>query len=301
MRRVAHVPMAAILLILGSVLCFTLLDAITKYMTRLYPVPILVWARHTVQLIAMVLWLGPTMGLDLVRTRRPGAQVIRGGLLLLSSFCFVTALRSLPLAEATSINYSTPVLVVVMAVVFLHERLTRARIAFVVSGVAGMLLIVRPGTAVFQSAALFAIASAFSYATYQIMTRQLAGENPRVLLFYPALIGSAVMTALTPTFDWPQSMPWPHVVLIIAGGLLGTFGHFLFILAFRHGPASALTPITYMQLVWATMIGWLAFNDFPDAWTIAGMAVITGSGLLIALHERRRALLAAGAEPVSVD
>ena len=300
MRRVAHVPMVAVLLILGSVLCFTLLDAITKYMTRLYPVPVLVWARHTVQLVAMLVWLGPTMRLDLVRTGRPLEQMIRGSLLLLSSFCFVTALRSLPLAEATSINYSTPVLVVAMAVIFLHERLTRPRIAFVVAGVAGMLLIVRPGTAVFQSAALFALASAFSYATYQIMTRQLAGENPRVLLFYPALIGSAIMTVLAPTFDWPREMPWAHVAFIIIGGLLGTFGHFLFILAFRHGPASALTPFTYMQLVWATMIGWFAFNDFPDAWTIAGMAVITGSGLLIALHERRRAL-GAGGGPPSVD
>jgi len=300
MRRVAQVPMAAVFLIMGSVLCFTLLDTITKYMTRHYPVPVLVWVRHTVQLVAMLLWLGPTMRLGLFRTWHPLQQMIRGCLLLLSSLCFVIALRSLPLAEATAINYSTPVLVVLMAVVLLDERLTRPRVAFVVAGMAGMLLIVRPGTAVFQGAALFALASAVSYASYQIMTRQLAGEDPRVLLFYPGLIGSAIMTALSPTFEWPASMPWWHVGLIVTGGLLGTFGHFLFILAFRHAPASALTPFTYMQLVWATLIGWFAFSDFPDAWTIAGMAVITGSGLLIALHERRFAERPP-AEPPAVD
>ena len=83
--------------------------------------------------------------------------------------------------------------------------------------------------------------------------------------------------------------PWVDWALIIAGGLMGTLGHLLFILAFQRGPASALTPYTYVHLVWATLSGWLVFGSFPDVWTLAGMAVITGSGLLIALHERRRA------------
>jgi drug/metabolite transporter (DMT)-like permease len=79
------------------------------------------------------------------------------------------------------------------------------------------------------------------------------------------------------------------VALIVAGGLFGTLGHFLFILAFRHAPASAITPFTYMQLVWATLAGWVLYSHFPDATAIAGMLVIAGSGLAIALFERRRA------------
>ena len=129
----------------------------------------------------------------------------------------------------------------------------------------------------------------------------LAGEDSRVLLFYPALVGTLMMTALLPWFGigvddaldaTSRSSPWR--------GVLGTVGHFLFILAFQRAPASALTPFTYMQLVWATLIGWLAFGNFPDAWTLAGMAVIGGSGLLLALHERRRAKGAAP-EPTAVD
>jgi drug/metabolite transporter (DMT)-like permease len=84
-------------------------------------------------------------------------------------------------------------------------------------------------------------------------------------------------------------MPWTHMVLIVVCGLLGTLGHFLFILAFRHAPASAITPFTYMQLVWATLVGWIVYRHFPDGYAIAGMAVIAASGLMIALHERRRA------------
>jgi drug/metabolite transporter (DMT)-like permease len=287
--RHAHVPTSAILFITSSVLCFTILDTITKFTTQRYAIPMLVWARYSVQLVAMLLWLGPSMRFDLLRTQRLPLQLFRALLLLASSLLFVTALGSLPLAEATALNYSTPIIVVVMARLILGERMTPARIASVVAGVAGMLLIVRPGSDVFRGAALFGLGAAIFYASYQITTRMMAGENPRVLLFYPAIIGTLIMSILAPGFEWPESMPWTHVLLIIVGGLFGTLGHFLFILAFRHAPASALTPFTYIQLVWAMLLGWLFYRDFPDGWAVAGMAVIAGSGLLMTLHERRRA------------
>jgi drug/metabolite transporter (DMT)-like permease len=83
-------------------------------------------------------------------------------------------------------------------------------------------------------------------------------------------------------------------------GVLGTVGHFLFILAFQRAPASALTPFTYVQLVFATLIGWLVFGNFPGSLTLTGMAIIACSGLLLTWHERRRALLAPS-EPTAID
>jgi len=299
--RHGHVPTSAVLLIIGSVLCFTLLDTITKFTTRLYPVPVLVWARYLVQLVAMLLWLGPSMRTSLLHTRRLPLQLVRGALLLFSSILFVNALAALPLADATAINYSTPVMVVLLAVLILRERMTHARVAFVVAGIAGMLLIVQPGSDVFHGASLYAIGAACCYAVYQILTRLLAGEDPRVLLFYPAVLGTVIMSVLAPGFDWPASMPWQHAALIVIGGVVGTAGHFLFILAFRHAPASALTPFTYMQLVWATLLGWLVYHEFPNAYTLVGMAVIAVSGLLITLHERRRAQQVALPDPITVD
>ena len=300
MRHHAHVPLSAILLIVGSALSFTVLDAIVKYLTQSYPVPLLVWARYAAQALVMLLWLAPSMGRGMLRTRQPRLQIARAALLPFSSLCFFTALKYLPLAEATAINFSTPVLVVVLAVYFLGERMTHSRIAFVVTGAAGMLLIVRPGSAVFQGAALFALGAAVFYGVFQILTRKLAAEDPRVTLFYPALVGTAIMTVVLPWFWGDVAMPWTHVALVVASGLLGTFGHFLFILAFQRGPASALTPFTYTQLIWATLIGWGVFGSLPDAWTLAGMAVIAVSGLLIALHERRRALRSVQ-EPPAID
>ena len=300
MRAHAHVPPSAIGLIVGSVLCFTILDATVKHLADRYPIPLLVWARYTVQTLVVLLWLLPKMGVGLFRTPRPGLMLVRGAILPLSSLCFFSALKYLPLAEATAINYGTPILVIILAVAFLGERMTRPRIALVLAGIAGMFLIVRPGSVVFQGAALLALGSAVFYGTFQILTRMLAGEDSRVLLFYPAIVGTVMMTALLPWLGIDVAMPWADVAFIGAAGFLGTIGHFLFILAFQRAPASALTPFTYMQLVWATLIGWLAFGNFPDAWTLAGMAVIGGSGLLITLHERRRAK-GAVPEPTVVD
>src|SRR6266545_1474468 len=128
-RSPGHLPATAVLLIVGAVGCFALLDACIKYLTRSYPVPVLVFARYLVQ--------------------------------------------ALPLGDATAINFGTPILVVLLAVVFLNERITPARWAFVAAGFAGMLLIVRPGASILHGAALLVLFGASLYAAFQILTRKL--------------------------------------------------------------------------------------------------------------------------------
>jgi drug/metabolite transporter (DMT)-like permease len=298
--RHSPIPLAAVLLITGAVGCFAILDGVIKTLAVKHPVPLLVWARWGFQVLAMLIWLAPTMGTGMVRTRQLPMQLVRGVLLLGSSLCFMTALKYLPLADATALNYMTPTIVILLAVVMLRERMTRARIGFVLAGLAGMLMIVQPGAEMMKGAAVFALGSAVCYSFYQITTRMLAGDDPRVTLFYPALISTLLMTLVWPWFGSRIELSWHDIALLALIGVLGTIGHFLFILAFQRAPASALTPFTYLQLVFATLIGWLVYNTFPDALTLAGMALIAGSGLLLTWHERRRALLAP-AEPTAVD
>jgi drug/metabolite transporter (DMT)-like permease len=300
-RSHSHVPQTAILLVCAATLCFATLDSLMKYLSQLYPVSMLVWARWTVQTVVIVLWLAPQAGWGLLRTDNLTAQLFRGGILVASSLCFMSALKALPLAEATALNYSTPALVTIMAVVFLDEKMTPIRVAFVVAGILGMLLIVRPGSGLFQGAALFAIGAAWFYATFQVVTRKLAQEDWRTLMFYQSCVGSVALSMIVPFVDWPDSVRWEHVAIIVVGGLIGTLGHYLFLRAFQLASASAITPFTYMQLVWATMIGWIAFGSFPDFWTLVGMAVIAGSGLLITLHEQRKARAITVAAPTAVD
>ncbi|MEO8754684.1 MAG: DMT family transporter [Casimicrobiaceae bacterium] len=299
-RTHVPIPSSAVFMIVGAVACFSVGDSIAKTLTTRYPIPLLVWTRWGFQVMAMLIWLAPSMGVRMVHTRQLRMQLVRGVLLIMSSLCFMSALRYLPLADASALNYMTPTLVIVLAIVFLHERLTLPRGVFVLAGVAGMLMIVQPGADLFRGASLLALASAACYAVYQITTRMLAGEDPRVTLFYPALVGACVMTLVWPWFGSAIDITWIDAALMATIGVLGTIGHFLFILAFQRAPASALTPFTYIHLVFATFIGWFAFGDLPDALTFAGMALIAGSGLFLTWHERRRALLAP-AEPTAVD
>jgi len=287
-------------MIVGATLCFTSLDSIVKHLSATYPIPLLVWARWLFQALATAVWLGPRMKLDLFRTKRLKLQVARGIAIVVSGLLFMTALKSMPLADATALNYTSPVLVIVIARFYLHERLTPLRIAFIVAGIAGMLLIVQPGSEIFRGASLLVLVAACVYASFQIMTRLAADEDPRVTLFYPALICTVVMTPLLPFLHLRPNMPWSDALLVCAAGLLGTLGHFLFILAFQRAPASALTPFTYMHLVFAMLLGWILFGDLPDGASMVGMLIIAGSGLAMALFERRRAR-PAPPEPPAVD
>jgi drug/metabolite transporter (DMT)-like permease len=297
----AHVPLPAVLLIVGAVAFFSATEMLVKLLTQRYPVPLLMWGRFTVQTAILVALFAPTLGTRLVRTPQPGMQALRGATLVASSVFFYNALRELPLADATAIIYSTPVMVIVLSIVVLSERLTRPRLAFVAAGFVGVLLVVRPGASIFQGAAFFALISATLYAVFQILTRMLHGDDPRVTLFYPALIGTLVTTPALLLLEVPLAMTAVDAGMLVLVGVLGTTGHFMFIRAFRSAPASALAPFTYSQLVWAVLLGWLAFGQFPDRYALGGIAIIAGSGLLLAWHERRMALAPAVREPAVVD
>jgi drug/metabolite transporter (DMT)-like permease len=280
---------------------FTAGDAIAKALASRYPITLLVWVRYGVQAIATVIWLGPTMRTQLVRTTQLKLQVIRAVVLIASSFCFVGALKWLPLADATAINYCTPVLVVMLSVFALKERMTIARWGFVSAGFTGMLLIVRPGASILHGGALLAFACACFYAVYQLLTRKLRGDDVRVTLFYPALCGTLILTAIAPWLVPDAAMSWPDIGLTCVYGAAATVGHFLFIRAFQRAPASGLTPFTYVQLVWAMLAGWVFFAQFPDALSLIGIGIIAGSGLLLAWHEQRRSALSSVSEPTTVD
>jgi drug/metabolite transporter (DMT)-like permease len=280
--------------------CFSAVDVTVKHLSQRYPVPLLVWARWGVQTLILLAVMGPRMRLDLVRTTRLPLHLVRGVVLIASSLCFFSALHYLPLAEATALNYTAPMLVTLMAAWLLRERLTRARWAFVVAGLLGMLLVVRPGSEMLAPAALLALGAAALYAIFQILTRKLAGENLMVLMMYPSLVGCVLLSAGMPFVRFDAWYPTADVVAFVGVGIAGTVGHLLFVQAFRRASASAIAPFTYMQLVWSTLAGWLLFATFPDGWTLTGIIVIAGSGVVLTWYERWRASLPQS-EPAAVD
>lgn len=281
----AH-PLRGILMIMTAVAMFTVMDSIAKYLSRFYPVPGIVWARYAFHLLFVVMILGPRMKLGLLRSKRLGLQIARGAVLAASSLLFFSALKFMPMAEASSISFVAPVLVTLLAVVLLKEKVERARWVAVAAGFMGVLIIIRPGSGVFSWVAVLPLATAASFAAYQILTRKLAGvDSPYTSLFYSGLIGTVLLAAVLP-FQWTTPTTVAHALLLPAIGFLGGISHLILIRAYDQASVSTLAPFTYTQFIWVILIGYLVFGDFPDRWSLIGIAVIMASGIYIATHQR---------------
>ena len=280
-------PLAGILLLLGAMVIVPGIDAFAKYLSADYSTPQIVWARFFFHFAI----LAP---LVLLRYRdgriipaRPVFQLLRGGCLLAATLFFFGALRSLPIADTLAVFFVSPLIVTILSAVILKEQVGVRRWSAVLVGFAGILIIARPGGAVFHPAALLALGAGISYAVYAIMTRKLSGSAPPlVTLAYTALLGAIVMSLVMP-FYWrpPSPTDW---VLMACLGLFAAAGHFLVILAFERAPASLLAPYGYSEIVTATVLGYVIFGDFPDAVTWVGVAIVVASGVYISIREGRR-------------
>jgi drug/metabolite transporter (DMT)-like permease len=283
----ANHHLRGILLIMAAVSTFAVLDTIAKYLARTYPVPLIVWVRYAMHVLVMLVFVAPRLRWSLVTSRRPGLQVIRGFALAASSLFFFSALAFMPIAEASAITFLAPLLVTGMSAYFLRERVRRSAWAALGAGFVGVLFIVRPGGSVFSPAAVLPLATAVCFATYQLLTRRLAGvDSTMATLFIGALVGTLVVSLLLP-FYWVLPQSAFHTVLFVMLGVLGAAGHFVLIRAFEYAPPSVVAPFVYTQLLTVLVLGYLVFGDFPDGWSLVGMAIIVLSGAWMAARQGR--------------
>lgn len=275
-----------VLMCLG-VAMFPFMNAAVKLLTAHYPVMQIVWARFTGHLIVMLAVFLPRHGRRLFATRRPAIQLGRSLLMLVSNLVFVMAIGRVPLATASAIGFTSPLLVTAMSVPLLGEHVGRRRWSAVLVGFAGALLIIRPGGELADPAVLLLLVSAACYALYQIATRWVAlYDGAATGIVFAALLGSVVMSLVLPfVFVPPRSLF--DLALFLSLGLIGGAGHYLLICAFQRGPAAVLAPLGYVELIGTSILGYLIFGNFPDALTWAGAAIIIASGLYIALREHR--------------
>jgi drug/metabolite transporter (DMT)-like permease len=277
-----------ILLMCAGVSMFPFMNAAVKLLGAHYPVAQIVWARFTGHLVIMLLVFLPRYGRRLLATRRPGVQIGRSLLMLVSNMMFVVAIARVPLASASAIGFTSPLIVTALSVPLLHESVGIRRWSAVIVGFAGALLVVRPGTGLHDPAVLLLLLSSAAYALYQIATRWVGlYDDAAVGIVFSALLGSLIMSAALPfVFVMPQEPL--DILLFCSLGLLGGAGHYLVIRAFQSGPAAVIAPLGYVELVGTATLGYLIFGNFPDAWTWLGAAIIIASGIYIAFRERRR-------------
>jgi len=269
---------------MGMVLLFAMLETTAKFLSQTYPVPLIVWFRYVTHFFLMLLLLGPRYGSRLIKTDNPKAQIIRALLLMGSTLLYFTALSGLPLATAKSISFVSPLLVTIFALWFLKEHVSLGRWIAVVVGLLGVLLVISP-SGKFDWYFGLPLMAAVCYSLYQIMTRRFsATEHPVTTLFYTGFVGSIAISLIVPIF-WvaPQIRDLPLFLFL---GFAGAFGHFMLIKAMELEDASFLSPLTYVQLIWVTLLGYFAFDHLPTNVGFVGMAIIVGAGLYVALGAR---------------
>ena len=285
--QLQHNLLKGFLLAAAGLFLFACMDSTTKYLTTHYNVPFVVAMRYIVHLLLMVMILAPRHSAQLVHTQRTGLVVARALVLSIASLCMGMALHRMPLAETTAINFLSPTLVALLAGSILGEKIGGWGWTAIVTGFIGVLLIARPGGGLDAIGIMFALGAAIANASYQLLSRLLAStEKAITLLFYTALVGTVMYGIALPWF-WENDAPSTlEVVLLLSMGVSGGLGHYLFTLAYRHAPASILAPTTYLQLLWAGLLGWIIFGTIPDSMSLIGMTVVALSGLIIAFRSR---------------
>ncbi len=281
-----HPLRGALPLFMLAGLCLSSLDATGKYLLRDHGLFLVVWARYAGQMLVVTPFAWQRIGPGFWRTRHPALQCLRSAFLLGATLCYFGALRYLPLAEGSAIGFLAPIFVIALSGPVLGEQPNRARWIASLCGFAGILVLARPGAASFQPATLLLVVAALCNALYFLLTRKLAGASAYTTLVYSALAGTLALSLALP---WQFDGGAPSLrdaALFLLLGLFAGLGHWFVISAYLLAPASLLTPFTYLQMIWATLYGFVIFGQLPQGWSWLGIAIIIASGLWLAQQER---------------
>jgi drug/metabolite transporter (DMT)-like permease len=268
---------------------FVCMNTAAKVLAATLPTVEIVWARSLVHVAAIVAVFAPRHGLRrLFVTQRPGVHLLRSLLFVASTLMFFTALGRVPLADATAVSFTSPLIVAALAGPMLAERVDRRHWLAIAVGFTGALVIIRPTGGSASPFLLLVVGNSACYAVYQILTRKVSPhDRPETSVVYSALLGTLALTLVVPfAFRLPErAWQW---ALLGSLGLLGAIGHYCVARALTWGPASVVAPFHYVQLVGAAALGYLVFAEVPSPWTWTGAAIIVASGIYLAWTEARR-------------
>lgn len=274
-----------------------IMDAIAKFLgDSMSPIQI-TWGRFVFQFIFMAAAIIPLYGIKALWPKRPAIHAVRGLLLAVATAFFFFSLQYLPLANAIAIFFVQPMLLTLLAVLFLGETIGWHRKAAVLSGFLGALLVIQPGSDSFTLTALLPMCAALFFSCYLVVTRSVANVDHPLIMQFASGLGAAIALSLALLlgllWDSPQWAPvvpdapqWGWLMLI---GVIAAAGHLLVVIAVNRAPASLLAPFGYVEIIAATYLGWLVFGEWPDTLSWLGITVIITSGLYVFVREQRQA------------
>jgi drug/metabolite transporter (DMT)-like permease len=269
-------------------LLFSLLDGSAKWLVGSMPVIMVVWLRFATHVVVAGAVLFPIKGMALVQTRHWRWHLVRALMFMAMTGINFWALQYLQLTVTSSIFFSSPLIIALLSAPLLGEKLDAGRLAAILIGFCGVLVIVHPWSADFHPAMILSVCNAFLYAGFMMMTRHLAAyDSPATIQFLPALGATLVLAPLAfAGWEWPDSrLEWIVACLL---GVFGGLGHYLLAVAHRYAPSSVIAPFVYQQVIYMALFGYLVFGDLPGPAVWTGAAIVIGSGLYLFARERSR-------------
>lgn len=277
-----------VLAISAGMAAFVANDTLVKYVSQTLPASQLILLRG-IMASALLLVIAHAMGV----TRRladllDGRVMARAGLDALGTVTYLVSLFHIPLANATAINMATPLVVTVLAVVAYREQVNTARWLAIAVGCAGVLLVVQPGGADWSAYALLCLAGTLFQATRDFATRLIDRTIPSVLITLSTAITVTLFAGVWSLFqDWAPVQP-VQLGLLAAASVFLSAGYFLVTVAMRAGEMSLIAPFRYSGLVFALLLGYAVWEQVPNAWAWAGIALLLGAGMWLMRAPRAR-------------
>lgn len=287
-----------VLTMAAAVTLFTGIDTSAKWLILSGQAVLqVVFIRYAVNLVVVLALFLPTQGPSVLRSRAPAKQIARSVFFLGSSTLNFAALQFLPITVTTTIMFSGPIVVTLLAIPLLGERVGIRRIVAVCTGFLGVLVVTQPWSTDFHPAVFLSFGAVLSASMYFVFTRMLAGvESNATSQIWPTALATVCLAPVAlPGWVWPDT--WVGYLVMVLIGCFGAVGHIAVVSAHRWADASLLAPVIYLQIVLAAVSGILVFDTWPTWWTLGGGMIIIGSGIYIWQRERAKGKPATPASP----
>jgi drug/metabolite transporter (DMT)-like permease len=293
---IAPTVRSALLLALGGFVSLSIGDAVVKSVAGAWPGTAVAALRYSFGALALAAIVAAVHGRAGFRVPRPRLQFGRGAAVALATICFFMGVMAMPLADATAIQFTSPLLTGLLSVLVLGERAPRAVWGATALAFAGVLIVLRPNLLALGPAALWPLGAAFGMAWLMIFNRKAAGLAPAVamqlvlaMMAAPLLVAAALLAHLSGAPHFRIPAPDAAVVLkCVAVAVFATFGHLLIYAATVRASAALVAPMTYVQLIVAMALGWAWFGNAPDLPMLGGAALIVGGGLVLWRSQKPR-------------
>ena len=286
------------LLMVCAMIILPMLDASAKWLGQTLPATEVSAGRFIIQM-SLLAPLYYAMGQKIRLTSFSTSEAARGFCLAIATWLFFVALKTLPMAEAISIFFIEPMILTILAALLLGERIRARRITAVIVGFIGAIIVIQPSFDIFGWPALLPLGTAFFFALYMIITRVVAqAKHPiesQVSMSAFALLTILILAAFN-DFTGLESRSWrlPDLTefgVLLTLGFFATSGHLMVVFALQRADAGLLAPFQYLEVVTASLLGYVIFQDIPKNTTILGVSIIIGSGLYLIHRERQTAAL----------